>query len=432
VGLLPRVLPRPNAGAPAAVTGPDPAESESDPGIEPARADRWPAGLVAAVAVAGFALARLLDLVVLQHAAGRHPGHSLGGYLTVWDGGWYRDIAAHGYPPDIHQAPSGWFYKSALAFFPAYPGLVRGVQDVTQLPFTAAGVLVSLAAGAAAAALVALVLRPALGSAAAATAAVFWSFLPVSPLLMMTYTEALFSLELAAFFWLLARRRYLWLAVLLPVTGLTRGALPPLAVVLLVHLAVRLREPPGEEAGRRRLRAVGPVAGLLVVLVASFALWPAWVAQRTGRLDAYLRIQQSWIRDRGTWQSWGRSLDLLWHGQAGPAGRALATADGLVAAVGLALLALALVALLLPLSPEVKVLAPSWLLFLVLAEPAWSSFYRYALPLFTLLAVPAMVVRARWWPVRVVGLAAILAGLAAGQWWWLEHFVIPFPGGLTP
>lgn len=390
--------------------------------------------LIAAVALAGFALARLLDLVILLHAVRQHPGHSLGGYLSVWDGGWYRSITVNGYPAHLYQAPSGWFYKSALAFFPAYPELVRGIEDLTHLSFAAAGTGLDLVAAAAAAVVLAFVLRPRLGAAAAATASVFWSFLPVSPVLMLTYTEALFSLELVMFFWLLARRRYVWLALLLPVAGLTRGALPPLALVLLVHLAVRWREDPleGDTSKSARLRATAQVGGLLVALAASFTLWPGYVGLRTGRLDAYVHVQQSWIRDQGTYRGWDQALRMLSDGDLRLSEHPLVAANGLVAAVGLVLLLLAVLALFAPLSAELKTLAPSYLLFFVLAEPAWSSFFRYVLPVFTLAAVPAMVVRACWWPVRVAGVAVVLAGFACGQLWWIDHFVVPFPDGFTP
>ncbi len=404
-----------------------PADSTGPVAGGPAR--RREAGLVAAVALAGFAVARLFDLTLLLRAShGRH-GHPVGYYLTVWDGGWYRRVAEQGYPTVLVHARNGYLRQNALAFFPGYPETVRGVQHVTGLSFAQAGSGLNLIFGAAAAVVIAFVLRPHVGAATAAVSSVFWSFLPVSPLLMMTYTEALFSLELAVFAWLLARRRYLWLALLMPVIGLSRAALPPLALVLLVHLAVRWREASsaGPERGRMRWRASGAVAGLLAALAVSFALWPAWVGHRTGRADGYAQVEQAWTKGRGTYQTWGRAFGLLFHGDVE------LPSHGLVAAVFLALLVVAVIVLFLPLSAELKALAPASMLFFLLGTMATTSFFRYMLPIFPFVVVPALVVRLRWWwPVRVVLVLAILAGLAVGQHWWIDHFVLPYPHGRTP
>lgn len=56
--------------------------------------------------------------------------------LTAWDGQWYQEIAENGYSYEPEQ-------PSAVAFFPAYPLLVRAVRAVVPLSCAWAGLLVS-------------------------------------------------------------------------------------------------------------------------------------------------------------------------------------------------------------------------------------------------------------------------------------------------
>src|SRR5205807_2529096 len=73
--------------------------------------------------------------------------------LTVWDGRWYLRIAVHGYPTSV---PQGDFYhgtgrqvQSAVAFFPLYSLLMRGLDRVLPGGADVAGMVLALLIGAA-------------------------------------------------------------------------------------------------------------------------------------------------------------------------------------------------------------------------------------------------------------------------------------------
>src|ERR1051325_11451297 len=71
--------------------------------------------------------------------------------LTVWDGRWYEKIALHGYPVTVPQADfyagTGRQAQTAVAFFPLYPLLVRGLARVLPGGADVAGVVLSLIIG---------------------------------------------------------------------------------------------------------------------------------------------------------------------------------------------------------------------------------------------------------------------------------------------
>lgn len=69
-------------------------------------------GAATLVVLGGYAVSRVLATGLLltawivsggvhdAHATLRAPG-GFGGFLTAWDGAWYRRIALHGYPSDL-------------------------------------------------------------------------------------------------------------------------------------------------------------------------------------------------------------------------------------------------------------------------------------------------------------------------------------------
>jgi hypothetical protein len=82
------------------------------------------------VVIAGIAV----GFMVVPPSWGRHSpphvpatGDALVDTLTLWDGQWYLDIAQGGYRYSPRR-------MSSVAFFPAYPILIRAVSTVTRLP----------------------------------------------------------------------------------------------------------------------------------------------------------------------------------------------------------------------------------------------------------------------------------------------------------
>ena len=205
-----------------------------------------------------------------------------------WDSGWYAAIAKGGYG----YIPGR---QSTIAFFPAYPLMMRAVAVVVGNAYVA-GVVITLASGAAAARLLFSWLRDRM-TAAAAWAALGVMFLyPYAFFLYgAVYPTAFFVMTLVGAFVLLEHDRP-WLA---GVVGAVATAARPSGVVLVVGLAVRAVERRRQlEDGRPRWRDAGVlVSGLGLV---AFCLYQ-W--RRFGDPFAFVTVQKAWGQESGlhTW-----------------------------------------------------------------------------------------------------------------------------------
>jgi hypothetical protein len=221
------------------------------------------------------------------------------------------------------------------------------------------------------------------------------------------YSESLALLLVAAALLFVVRRHYLAAVPVALALGLTRPVALPLALVVVVHGAVRWR---AARAGTDRLGR-GALAGLVTLAVAaavSGLAWPAICQAVTGMPDAYLRTQQAW-RD-------GRPVGVF-AGWSVLAGRPLL-------AVACAVGALAVVALLAHpagrrLGPELAAWVVGYLGYLAaVLEPNTTSLVRFGLLAFPLAAaVVGLVPRARsrlWTGLLLVVCAA---GQLAWLWW---------------
>src|SRR5207244_2207398 len=95
-------------------------------------------------------------------------GDTLFGTFAQWDSVWFIHIADHGYDS-----------KQIAAFFPLYPLVVHGLGEVVRSTLVA-GVLVSLAAGAVAAAVLVRIARSVLGESAARDGVLFLALYPIA------------------------------------------------------------------------------------------------------------------------------------------------------------------------------------------------------------------------------------------------------------
>lgn len=203
--------------------------------------------------------------------------------LTSWDGRLFLRIAAIGYPP-LPTGLAGADVDTSMAFFPAYPLLMRFTDGLTGIGLVAAGFVVTAVAGAALGiGLVELAHEVGMSRRVGLLWVAVAGASPLSVVFIMTYTEALFC---ALATWaLVAVLRWQWplaalLAIAAGVTRPTGGAI--IAVVVLGALLEGWRT-----GGRRRVvcwasAAVAP-AGLLGYL--------AFVAARSGSVTGWFQIQ---------------------------------------------------------------------------------------------------------------------------------------------
>jgi hypothetical protein len=249
-------------------TGQQPAPVDS-PRPSPARRPAPPGPLAAVLA---YLTLRAIGLVVL--AAG--CDHPLWRVLTRYDGLRYATIVSDGY--DRAAGPG----LTNLAFFPLYPGLTALVRLALPVHVLTAALLVSWAAGLAAATGLYAVGAHLGGRRTGLLLAALWAVLPHGLVESMACSETLFT-ALAAWTLLAALRKH-WLTAGLccVAAGLTRPTAAALvAAVGLAALAAVRRRPADWRAW----------CGLVVAPLGLLG-YVAWVGRRLGRWDGYLWVQR--------------------------------------------------------------------------------------------------------------------------------------------
>jgi hypothetical protein len=366
-----------------------------------------------------FALSRAAVWIVAVYAwIWFSPGSRGGGdpYVrTVWlhgDAAWFIGIAQHGYQRNGGEV-----------FYPLYPLLLAGVARVIGHAWVAAGILVSLAAGAAAFVLLHRLAARLVGEDAARRTVLYLAVFPMSLFLQAPYSEALYLLLAVATFLLAEDARWLPASIAAGLALLTRIAgvalLPP-----LLWMAWR--------SGDRR-RAL---ASLVAVPVLG-GLYPLWLQLRLHAPRSEFSNEAGWNR----YFSHAGPLGGLWHAaQAAWAGiEQLATADAThrywngatnadplyVAAHNLEDVAFFVLFAVLGVVAWRR-LGPQYGLFVLgsllipLTFPA-RGYPLLSMPRFTLVLFPAFIAAAALTrdPQReraVLGLSALLLGLAVVQW----------------
>ncbi len=246
--------------------------------------------------VAAYVLIRLLGLGLLDAAvhlprdspaitpdspAGAVVVPSTYDKLGAWDGGWYVAIAEHGYPDHLEMTDPHHDDTASLAFPPLYPMLIR-VLYLLGMPALGGGLLVTALAGVAAVVGVYAVARELLEPRGALLAALLWAAGPMTIVLAMVYSEALFVALAAWAIWLARRGWWLTAGVLGLLAGLTRSTgLAVGAALVVAWLLARRDGRPGPRA------VVGAALGVLGV-----PLWWLYVAIVSGRVDGWFAAQR--------------------------------------------------------------------------------------------------------------------------------------------
>jgi hypothetical protein len=212
-----------------------------------------------------------------------------------WDSGWYQVIASEGYSYVADQ-------QSTVAFFPAYP-LVVGAMDVVVGDTYVAGIVVTLLAGLAVAALFFTWLRSRLSPAATwAALAAFLLFPYAFYLYGVVYADALFIAALLGAFLLLEADRPL----LAGLAGAVATAARPIGLVLVAALAVRALERRGALGPERPWvdwrRARWVDAGVLLSVL-GLGAWCLYLWSRFDDPFAFASAQAAWDQGAGpeTW-----------------------------------------------------------------------------------------------------------------------------------
>lgn len=233
----------------------------------------------------------VLTLLMLVITFYHHKHFS--GALTEWDGHWYKQIAQHGYAQQLTYLPNGQLGYSNLAFFPLFPATMWVLTLGTGHGIAYAGILVSwICAGIAAAGIFALLNRY-VSKYTALMAVVLWGVIPPAYIESMAYTETMFTALTVWALYALVQKRWLTSAFLVFLAGLTHSTV--VILVGVVGLAALV------EIYRRRrdgLRELWRPIAAIVIAPAGFALFLAYLWQRTGLWNAWFKAEAG-----GSWKA---------------------------------------------------------------------------------------------------------------------------------
>jgi hypothetical protein len=364
-----------------------------------------------------YALARVLTTVLMTGFARiqtansftvQHPPYL--SFASIWDGAWYRVIAATGYPSTLPVDAAGHVTENAWAFMPAYPFVVRALMTVTGASFEFVAVWVSLLSGWGAALVFRRLMGRFLDPARAMFATVLFCVAPVSVMFQVAYAEAMGLLLLLVALLLLVQRRFWAMLPVVLLLGITRPTGLAVALLMVLFVLVGAVRPAWLRMPERlTLRTVVPPATVAVVAGLVGLAWPAIAWAVTGVPKAYTDTELAW---RASYIGWSDLVPFApwvqgfgwWFRQ--PAGTILLV----VVLVGFAAVVFQPAARRIGL--ELRLWGVAYLVYLLAVFFPQSSTWRILLPIAPLLGVVALP-RSRVYRVALVVLAVVL------QWTWL-------------
>src|SRR5439155_14066348 len=157
-----------------------------------------------------YGLSRLVTLLAAGLAIMARPGIRLIDVVAnTWDAGLYMEVVRHGYPHAGFPIGDPHAFNGTAGFFPLYPGAISLVSRTFGISIQLAGVLISLASGAAVTVLVVLLTRDLFGRAAAKRTAALFCFAPGAFVFSLTYAEGMMMLGAVACLLFLLKRRWI-------------------------------------------------------------------------------------------------------------------------------------------------------------------------------------------------------------------------------
>ena len=279
----------------------------------PARLSVWwrqPGVHTAAIVVAGTRPAILfvgyMAVLVIGYPPGPAPPMQINNELVNlharWDANWYLGIVTEGY----HFIPNQPGLQQSIAFFPAYPMLVRGVGRILGgrlTSYIAAGLIVSFAAFFGALVYLYALARDVLGedearfvlwAVATYPFALFFSAIYVEPLMLLGMTATFYHFTHARF-----GRAALW-GLLVGLTK-TNGFLLsiPLAMLAISGRAGRAKGADGVDRSGRPGNAghIGAAMAAAAMPGIGMLLYSAYVWQLAGDPLGWLKAHGAWGRE---------------------------------------------------------------------------------------------------------------------------------------
>ncbi|MFG3260774.1 MULTISPECIES: hypothetical protein [Streptomyces] len=338
--------------------------------------------------------------------------------LATWDGWWYLQVAEKGYDPRPLERldPGGLFTvkQNSVAFFPLYPGLIRGVSEITGLGLFGSGILVSVLASFVAAAGIYAVVSTLAGVRAGTIAAGLWAVVPGAGVEWAVYSESLFVAIAAWCCYSVMKGRWLAAGLLAFVAGLNR----PTSAALIGAVGLAALVTLARRDSRREHGVAGPVYAMVAAPL-GLLTYVAWVGLSMGDLTAYFTLQrEGWAHffDFGAY-----SLDVLGNTAVGHHNYLFAFSVPDLIAVQVVLALPFLIALMLRKKPPLVLVAYTLASILTVlgTQQMFGNTPRYLLPCFPLLLAPAAAMGRLKWPSLAVFFTT--AAVASG---WYAHYVM--------
>ncbi|MFI0090105.1 hypothetical protein [Streptomyces bobili] len=338
--------------------------------------------------------------------------------LATWDGWWYLQVAEKGYDPRPLERldPGGLFTvkQNSVAFFPLYPGLIRGVSEITGLGLFGSGILVSVLASFVAAAGIYAVVSTLAGVRAGTIAAGLWAVVPGAGVEWAVYSESLFVAIAAWSCYSVMKGRWLAAGLLAFVAGLNR----PTSAALIGAVGLAALVTLARRDSRREHGVAGPVYAMVAAPL-GLLTYVAWVGLSMGDLTAYFTLQrEGWAHffDFGAY-----SLDVLGNTAVGHHNYLFAFSVPDLIAVQVVLALPFLIALMLRKKPPLVLVAYTLASILTVlgTQQMFGNTPRYLLPCFPLLLAPAAAMGRLKWPSLAVFFTT--AAVASG---WYAHYVM--------
>jgi hypothetical protein len=204
--------------------------------------------------------------------------------LTSWDGIWYMRIIRRGYPDYVPRSITYDDPEARVAFFPAYPSLVRAADRILPGGDTLAALTLNFVLGAIFIVLIGWLARLWFGERVARNTMILAAFFPGSFVLSFAYSEALLLALAAACLLALVKEKWLWAGLLAAAGTATRPNGVALVLACLVAAVLAFR----------RQRSLVPFVAPLMAPV-GFVAFQYWIDQHTDESRVWFRVQgEAW------------------------------------------------------------------------------------------------------------------------------------------
>jgi len=206
--------------------------------------------------------------------------------LTRWDSSWLLDAARHGWPRHLVEV-HGHVVANTISFFPLLPLLIRWSHQLTGVPYSIVGLVLSGITGLSATLGIGLLVRQFRSEHEAARAAILVAVFPATFIFSLIYAEGLVLTFIACGLIALLRKRWLLAGLL----GLLATLTSPVGLAFVVACVW------ASASAIRRQRAWRSLVAPLVAPL-GFLAYMGWLRLHTGSFNAWRRTE------RGGWNSY--------------------------------------------------------------------------------------------------------------------------------